>query len=102
MWSFVLRNQNKCLAFIRYYYSPYFKKHSLEEHTRRFSDIVERLETAFRPKANVWMLMNHVLTTILDFATKVFNGDIGNNEDTHAHVFKVCYSALAPYLRPVK
>ena len=63
---------------------------------------VERLEKSFRPKANVWMLLNHVLTTVLDFATKVFNGDIGNNEDTHAHVFKVCYSALAPYLRPVK
>jgi AcrR family transcriptional regulator len=100
LWDFVLGNQNKCLAFIRYYYSPYFKKHSFDEHNRRYSVIVERLEKSFRPKANVWMLLNHVLNTVLDFATKVFNGDVPNDDDTRVHVFKVCYSALLPYLRP--
>ncbi|MBE6590644.1 MAG: TetR/AcrR family transcriptional regulator [Ruminococcaceae bacterium] len=101
LWSFVLGNQNKCLAFIRYYYSPYFKKHSFEEHAHRFGGVVEKLTPLFKPKANVWMLINHVLNTVLDFAVKVFNGDVENNEDTRVHVFKVCYSALVPYLKNV-
>ena len=29
VWKFLLGNREKCLAYIRYYYSPYFKKFSL-------------------------------------------------------------------------
>ena len=32
IWKFFLGNRDKCLAFVRYYYSPYFGKYSAETH----------------------------------------------------------------------
>lgn len=98
-WRFLLGNQNKCLAYIRYFYSSFFKKYSLEEHERRFAPLVEQLADFFYPEANVWMLLNHVLNVLLDFAVKVFNGEVPDNEDTAEHVFRLVFYSVRPYIR---
>ncbi|MBQ7969231.1 MAG: TetR/AcrR family transcriptional regulator [Clostridia bacterium] len=99
-WRFILGNKDKCLCFIRYYYSPYFKKYSYDEHNKRYQSVLEKMTPAFRKKSNVWMLLNHILNTMLDFAVKVFNGDINDNDDTAEHVFLVIYSSVKPYIEP--
>lgn len=99
-WRFILGNKDKCLCFIRYYYSPYFKKYSYDEHNKRYQSVLEKMIPAFRKKSNVWMLLNHILNTMLDFAVKVFNGDIKDNDDTAEHVFLVIYSSVKPYIEP--
>lgn len=99
-WRFILGNKDKCLCFIRYYYSPYFKKYSYDEHNTRYQSVLEKMTPAFRKKSNVWMLLNHILNTMLDFAVKVFNGDIKDNDDTAEHVFLVIYSSVKPYIEP--
>lgn len=99
-WRFILGNKDKCLCFIRYYYSPYFKKYSYDEHTKRYQSVLEKMTPAFRKKSNVWMLLNHILNTMLDFAIKVFNGDIKDNDNTAEHVFIVIYSSVKPYIEP--
>jgi len=99
MWRFVLSNREKCLAFIRYYYSPYFQKYSAKEHKKRYTPLVAKFEDAFKPEANTWMLLNHVLNVMLDFAIKVYNGDVANDDDTAEHVFRLVYNSIKPYFK---
>ena len=102
VWRFLLGNQDKCLTFVRYYYSPYFKNYSQEIHNRRYESLVEELKRAFRDEANVWMLLNHILNVMLDFAVKVFSGDVPDNDDTAEHVFRLVYVSVQQYFRENK
>ena len=99
VWDFLLGNREKCLAFIRYYYSPYFKKNSAKIHKHRFRPLAEEFAAAFKVEANVWMLMNHMMNTMLDFAVKIFNDEVPDNEDTEEHVFRLVYHSMVPYFR---
>lgn len=99
IWDFLLQNQTKCYAFIRYYYSPYFAMYSVDTHKERFLPLVIKFQDAFNDEANAWMLFNHILTTMLDFAVKVYDGQLPNNEDTAEHIFRVIYHAICPYFK---
>jgi len=102
VWRFMLGNQDKCLTFVRYYYSPYFKNYSQEIHNQRYESLVEELKRAFRDEANVWMLLNHILNVMLDFAVKVFSGAVPDNDDTAEHVFRLVYVSVRQYFRENK
>ena len=99
VWKFLLGNKDKCLAFVRYYYSPYFAKYSAFEHKKRYSPLVEKFSEAFIEEANAWMLLNHILNVMLDFAVKVFSEAVENNDDTTEHVFRLVYYSIRPYLK---
>lgn len=99
VWEFLLQNQTKCAAFIRYYYSPYFSKYSAESHKDRFAPLASKFQDAFKSDANVWMLLNHILATMLDFAMKVYDGQLPNDADTTEHVFRIIYYAMRPYFK---
>lgn len=99
VWKFLLGNRDKCLAFIRYYYSPYFRKYSAEEHRRRYMPLVNQFRGAFRDEANVWMILNHILTTMLDFAVKVFDDAVPDDNDTAEHVFRLIYCSVRQYFK---
>ena len=96
VWEFLLQNQTKCTAYTRYYYSPYFTKHSAEAHQERFVPLVAKFQEAFLDEANVWMLMNHILSTMLDFVVKVYDGQLPNDEDTAEHVFRIVFYSVSP------
>ena len=99
VWKFLLGNRDKCLAFIRYYYSPYFQRYSAEEHKKRYLPLVDKFRDAFRDEANVWMILNHILTTMLDFAVKVYDGAVPDNDDTAEHVFRLIYHSIRQYFK---
>ena len=99
VWKFILGNKDKCLAYIRYYYSPYFKQYSSESHCTRYNPIIDKFKEAFRDEANVRMLFNHILNVMLDFAIKVFDGDVPDDDDTEEHVFRLIYHSIKQYFR---
>lgn len=99
IWKFLLGNRDKCLAFIQYYYSPYFSRYSAEDHKKRYVPLVNKFRDAFREEANVWMILNHILTTMLDFAVNVFDGAVPNNDDTAEHVFRLIYASARQYFK---
>ncbi len=99
IWKFLLGNQDKCLTFIRYYYSPYFNQYSAESHKKRYKPLVEKFKDAFRDEANVWMILNYILNVMLDFAVKVFDGAVPDNDDTAEHVFRLIYASVRQYFR---
>ena len=99
VWKFLLGNKEKCRAFVRYYYSPYFTKYSAENHKRRYVAVVEKFKEAFKDEADVWMILNHILNVMLDFAVKVHNGQMPNEENYSEHVFRVIYRSIEQYFK---
>jgi len=99
MWEFFLGKKERSLAFVRYYYSPYFRKFSAESHRERYVPLEERFRRVFREEANVWMIMNHILTTMMDFSVKVIDGVLPNDEDTSEHVFRLVYHSAELYFK---
>ena len=102
VWKFMLGSKEKCLAFIRYYYSPYFTKYSVESHRKRYVPIVEKFKDAFKDEADVWMILNHILNVMLDFAVKVHNGQMPSEDNYSEHVFLVIYRSVEQYFRKSK
>lgn len=97
IWDFLVSNRDKCLTYVRYYYSPYFSKYSAEDHKKRFVPLVSRFKEAFKEEADVWMILNHILNVMLDFAVKVHNGQMPDNDDYSEHVFRVIYRSVEQY-----
>ena len=102
VWKFMLANKEHCLAFIQYYYSPYFTKYSVEAHKKRYVSVVEKFKDAFKDEADVWMILNHILNVMLDFAVKVHNGQMPSEDNYSEHVFLVIYRSLEQYFRKTK
>ena len=99
VWKFLLGNKEKRLAFVRYYYSPYFTKYSAESHKRRYVPVVEKFKEAFKDEADVWMILNHILNVMLDFAVKAHNGQMPKEDNYVEHVFLVIYASVKQYFR---
>lgn len=99
VWSFLLSNRDKCLAYIRYFYSPYFIKCSVEEHEKRFWPLVAKIRDAFKEEADVWMILNHILNVMLDFAVKVHNKQMPGDVSYAEHVFRVIYVSVKQYFK---
>ncbi len=99
IWEFLLGNKEKCLAFIRYYYSQQFQKYAAEKHKARYVPLVEKFKVAFKDEADVWMILNHILNVMLDFAFKVHNNQMPENDDYSEHVYRVIYASVKQYFR---
>lgn len=99
LWSFLLSNRDKCLTYVRYFYSPYFIKCSAEEHKKRFLPLIARIKDAFKEEADVWMILNHIFNVMLDFAVKVHNGQMPGDVSYAEHVFRVIYVSVKQYFK---
>ena len=99
LWKFFLGNKERCFAFVRYYYSPYFNKYSAESHKRRCQPFVEQCSVFFIEEANVWMILNHLLNVMMDFAIKVHNDQMPEEDDYSEHVFRVVYRSIEQYFK---
>lgn len=97
VWSFLLGDRDKCLCYVQYFYSPYFMRLSEEEHIRRFAPLVEKFTPAFKPEAEVWLILTHILNVMLDFAIKVHNNRMPAGDNYSEHVFRVIYASVKQY-----
>lgn len=98
-WEFLLDNREVCLAFRQYYYSPYFLRLSAQEHKERCQPIVQRFREVFRVEADVWMIINHILNVMLDFAVMAHNGQMPSEDAYEEHVFRVVYYSVQQYFK---
>lgn len=99
VWKFILSDRDKCQCYIHYYYSPYFRKYSYSDHYENYKIVVEKISPAFKGEADVWMILNHILNVMLDFALKVFNSVMPENDDYSEHVFRVIYASVKQYFK---
>lgn len=61
--------------------------------------LVEKFSGSFRSEANVWMILNHILSAMMDFSVKVYNGMLPNDDDTAENVFRVIYASVNQYFK---
>lgn len=99
LWEFLLGSRDKCLTYIRYFYSPYFTKYSAESHKKRFDPLVNKFKPTFKDEADVWMILNHILNVMFDFAVKVHNGQMSDSDNYDEHVFRVIYASVKQYFK---
>ncbi len=99
LWQFLISNRDRCLAYVQYYYSPYFSRHSAIEHKERFAPLVNEFKVAFRDEADVWMILNHILNVMLAFSVMVHTNQMSKDDDYAEHVFRVVYVAVKQYFR---
>ncbi len=98
-WKFILHNQDNCRCYVRYYYSVYFKGASLEYHKRLFKGMIFRLSSFFNEEADVEAILHSVFTTLLNFAIRVFNGELEDSEVNRYHIFNVLYCMMSTYFK---
>ena len=98
VWECLLEDRDECIAYVRYFYSPYFIKYSAKTHEKRFEPLLNKLRPAFKDEADVWMILNHMLNVMLDFAIKVHNQLMPDDEIYAEHVFRVVYESVKQYL----
>ncbi len=99
VWQFILKNEEHCRCYIRYYYSIYFKSKALEKHRQHFDSIVNSFNSLFIEEADVKSIMHSVFTTLLDFAIRVYNGELADDEINRPHIFNVLYCMMMTYLK---
>lgn len=97
LWKFLLGNRDKCVAYVRYHYSPYFVRYSLPAHKERYLPLIAKFREAFIEEADVWMVLSHILNVILDFAIKVHNEEMPNSNEYAEHVYRVIYASIEQY-----
>ena len=98
LWRFMLRDRQRCLAYIQYYYSPLYMRYSASDHMELFMPTVLRLGRMFKPECNMWRLANYMLDVILTMSIKIFRGEIEDTPEMEEKTFLLIYRALYPYL----
>ena len=99
VWRFVLHNEDRCRCYVRFYYSVYFRGRTLANHDRMFAKIVRSFAPVFKDEADVESIMHSVLNTLLDFAVRVYNGNLTDDEINRPHIFNVLYNMMCTYFR---
>ena len=99
-WNFLLCNEERCRCYVQYYYSVYFKGHSLKVHKKLFDGMTAPFHPLFKDETDTHMILHSMFTTILDFAIRVYNDDMEDNEKNRRFVFNVLYYTIVAYLKP--
>lgn len=98
-WKLLLKREDRFRCYLSYYHSSYFSGEVLKEHHKLFAGIVQQLSPLFKEEADVFSIMHSVLTTLLDFAFRVYNGDLADIEENRVHMFNVVYSTMSLYFK---
>ena len=101
-WSFILGNEERCRCYIRYYYSVYFKGSSLESHKKLFEEVIADITPLFKEEADVVAILHSVFTAMFDFAIRVYNGELEDDEINRPHIFNVLYCMMMTYFNDDK
>ena len=96
---FILSKKDRCKTYIRYYYSPLFKKYSYEIHRSKYTEILDGFKAAFVDEVDVWVEFNHIFHIILSSAMRVFDGELDETAETEEKIFFLIYSVIKPHLK---
>lgn len=98
-WEYIMKNEERCRCYVRYYYSVYFRGASLASHKMQVAEIVDEMRPIFKNDADVTSILHCVFTTLFDFAIRVYNRELEDNEENRPHIFNVLYRMMAIYFK---
>ncbi len=100
IWRFLLGNEFRCRCYVRYYYSSYFREQSLRNHRRLLYDHEDFFSPIFKEESDVISLIHTTFMSMMDFAIRVYNGDLEDTEENAYHIFNLLYNSLTSYFDP--
>ena len=100
-WEYITHDEERCRCYVRYYYSIYFDRESIQRHNELYSGIITEIAKSFKNEADVAAIIHSVFTTMFDFAIRVFNGQLVNDDTNKPHVLNVLYCMMSTYLKDV-
>jgi hypothetical protein len=71
----------------------------VKAHQKLFEGVIDAMSPLFKEDADVFSILHSVFTTLLDFAIRVYNKDLEDNETNRLLVFKVLYYTMMPYFK---
>lgn len=66
---------------------------------RCFQELFATMEQAFKPEANVDMVLHQVFDTMLSFAARILGGEMPDDDVTTQWAFEQIYSFVVPNVR---
>lgn len=100
LWQFLLGNETRCRCYVRIYYSAYFREQTLRRHRDLLTSQEEVFSPIFKDESDVLSLIHTTFMTMMDFAIRVYNGDLEDDEDNAYHIFNLLYYSLSSYFAP--
>ena len=100
MWGFLLGNESRCRCYVRFYYSAYFREQTLRKHRELLGAQEGVFSPIFKDECDVISLIHTTFMTLMDFAIRVYNGDLEDNEENEYHIFNLLYYSLSSYFAP--
>jgi hypothetical protein len=61
--------------------------------------MIAEMTPIFKEEADVVSILHSVFTAMFDFAIRVYNGDLEDNEINRPHIFNVLYCMMALYFK---
>ena len=99
IWEFVLKNEERCRSYVRFLYSIYFNGHVAELHRRIWTPVYAEISRLFKDEANVVAILHSVFITLLDFAIRVYNGDLADDDDSRPNIFNILFQMMQTYFK---
>lgn len=101
LWRFLLGNECRCRCYVRFYYSAYFREQTLREHRSLLLSQEPMFRLIFKEESDVISLIHTTFMTMMDFAIRVYNGDLEDTKENAYHIFNLLYYSLSSYFDPI-
>lgn len=96
-WNMLLCSREKCLFYVRYYYSPYFQKYAQKDYQQSYDRLIAEIQRFFPAWVDVADLIHHALDIALCYAVKVFYGEMEADERLFERVYQLSKGWLDTY-----
>jgi len=98
IWDYLMVNEDVCKFYVRYYYSVHFEKDALEEFKEDNRRLKSVLETYLPEGADIELIFQYNMDTMLHMAIKTTTGEIEKTTDIRERVFHLLYSVTKVFL----
>jgi hypothetical protein len=96
-----MAHHDEPIFYVRYYYSLILW-YSNDDHIKRFSALFEKMKTVFPEATDVYMVLHHLLNTLLDETRKQIEGSKLDNAVAGEKCFRLIFSVVKSYVREDK
>ena len=77
-----------------------FKSRGISKSLKKlFNEMISEMSPIFKEEADVTSILHSVFTAMFDFAIRVYNGELEDNEINRPHIFNVLYCMMMTYFK---
>lgn len=101
-WDFLMQRPKELTFYMHYYYSSSFSKYSQKDHFKRYTELFEKMKTAFPDTVDVKLVMHHILNTLLCGARRQITDPTVDNAIAGEKCFRLIFSVVKSYVKQEK